>query len=91
MTESKTELTVRNDMVFQIIFGVSQNMELAIDLLKAILESEEKPTKITNPEIQTEVSLEKLKINEKRGRLDVRIETEERIYCIEMQNKNSIN
>ena len=80
------EITIRSDAVFQIIFGVSKNIDITIDLLKAILASEGKSTKITNPIIQTEVSLEKLKLNEKRGRLDVRIETDERIYCIDRKS-----
>jgi len=85
------EIKITDDIVFQIIFGLSKNVNLTIDLLKGILESENKSLKMTNPIIQTEVSLEKLKLYEKRGRLDIRLETEERIYCIEMQNRNLKN
>ena len=39
------EITIRSDAVFQIIFGVSKNIDITIDLLKAILASEGKSTK----------------------------------------------
>ena len=85
------KITIRDDIVFQIIFGTSKNINLTIDLLKAILESENEPTEISNPTIQSEVSLEKLKLHQKRGRLDIRLECDEMIYSIEMQNRNLFN
>jgi len=85
------KITIRDDIVFQIIFGTSKNINLTIDLLKSILESENKPTIISNPTIQSEVALEKLKLHQKRGRLDVRLECDERVYSIEMQNRNLFN
>lgn len=88
---SSKGLSLKDDLIFQFVFGKTENIDLVIDLLKSILESEEKKVYITNPTIQTEVSLEKMNLEGKRGRLDVRLECEEGIYCIEMQNRNLHN
>lgn len=76
-------LGLKDDVIFQFVFGKTENIDLTIDLLKSILESEGKKVYITNPTIQTEVSLEKMNLEGKRGRLDVRLECKEWIYCIE--------
>lgn len=46
---------------------------------------------LNNIKIQSEVSLEKLNINNKISRLDVLAEYDEEIFCIEMQNEAKKN
>ena len=77
-----------NDIIFQLLFGRNKNKHLTDNFIKSILKFINDDTNLNNIRINSEVSLEKIKIKDKSIRLDIIAEYEEKIVCIEMQNKN---
>jgi predicted transposase/invertase (TIGR01784 family) len=87
MDKDKPKLNLKNDVVFKAFFSRKGNEEFLIDFLKALLKIEIKDVIIRN-----EVSLEKLKKDEKTGRLDLQaILDNGTIVNIEMQLENEHN
>ena len=77
-----------NDIIFQLLFGRNKNKHLTDNFIKSTLKFINDDTNLNNIRINSEVSLEKIKIKDKSIRLDILAEYEEKIVCIEMQNKN---
>ena len=77
-----------NDIIFQLLFGRNKNKHLTDNFIKSTLKFINDDTNLNNIRINSEVSLEKIKIKDKSIRLDIIAEYEEKIVCIEMQNKN---
>ena len=77
-----------NDIIFQLLFGRNKNKHLTDNFIKSILKFINDDTNLNNIRINSEVSLEKIKIKDKSIRLDILAEYDEKIVCIEMQNKN---
>ena len=75
------------DGIFQYIFGREITKDLTDSFIKSLHEYINEKKVLNNIKIQSEVSLEKLNINNKISRLDVLAEYDEEIFCIEMQNK----
>ncbi len=86
-----TRLKVKNDFIFQRIFGRPENKEILISFLNAILELED-TKKLKDIEILESVRLEKDRIDDKLGILDIlaRTSTGEQIN-IEIQLVNQYN
>lgn len=83
-TEIKRKLNLKNDIVFKAFFSRKGNEKYLIDFLNALLEIEIKEIKI-----REEVNLEKLREEEKGGRLDIQAILNDGILVnIEMQVKN---
>lgn len=80
-----------NDVIFQLIFGRNKNKHLTDNFIKSIFYYINESNDLNNIRIKSEVSLEKLKIRDKSIRLDIIAEYNEKIVCIEMQNKNYNN
>jgi len=83
--------TPTNDMVFQLLFGRNKNKHLTDNFIKSTLNYIKENSNLHNIKVQSEVSLEKFKLNDKSVRLDVIAEYDETIVCIEMQNKSKRN
>lgn len=68
MTDTNTQpkLTLKNDVLFQAFFAKKGNEKYLIDFLTGILKIE-----IKELIVQNEVSLEKLAVQQKAGRLDI--------------------
>lgn len=79
------------DIIFQLLFGRNKNRHLTDHFIKSTFKYINKDTTLNNIHINSEVSLEKLKIKDKSIRLDIIAEYDEKIVCIEMQNKNYNN
>ena len=77
-----------NDIIFQLLFGRNKNKHLTDNFIKSTLKFINDDTNLNNIRINSEVSLEKIKIKDKSIRLDILAEYDEKIVCIEMQNKN---
>ena len=77
-----------NDIIFQLLFGRNKNKHLTDNFIKSTLRFINDDTNLNNIRINSEVSLEKIKIKDKSIRLDILAEYDEKIVCIEMQNKN---
>ena len=77
-----------NDIIFQLLFGRNKNKHLTDNFIKSTFKFINDDTNLNNIRINSEVSLEKIKIKDKSIRLDILAEYEEKIVCIEMQNKN---
>jgi predicted transposase/invertase (TIGR01784 family) len=85
--ENKTTLNLKNDVIFKAFFSRKGNEEFLIDFLKALLKIE-----IKSIEIREEVNLEKLKQEEKSGRLDLQAKLQDgTIVNIELQIRNEYN
>ena len=80
-----------NDIIFQLLFGRNKNKHLTDNFIKSTLRFINDDTNLNNIRINSEVSLEKIKIKDKSIRLDIIAEYDEKIVCIEMQNKNLNN
>lgn len=79
------------DIIFQLLFGRNKNRHLTDHFIKSTFKYINEDTTLNNIHINSEVSLEKLKIKDKSIRLDIIAEYDEKIVCIEMQNKNYNN
>ena len=79
------------DIIFQLLFGRNKNRHLTDNFIKSTFKYINEDTTLNNIHINSEVSLEKLKIKDKSIRLDIIAEYDEKIVCIEMQNKNYNN
>ena len=80
-------LNLKNDIIFKTFFSRKGNEEFLIDFLNALLKIE-----IKNIVIRNEVSLERLGVDEKSGRLDLQAILDNGIIVnIEMQLKNENN
>lgn len=85
--QKKTELNLKNDIIFQAFFSRKGNEEFLIDFLNALLKIE-----IKQIEIREEVNLEKLSKREKDGRLDLQAKLNNGIIVnIELQLRNNRN
>ena len=83
----KRRLNLKNDVIFKTFFSRQGNEEFLIDFLNSLLNIE-----ITNIKVKEEVNLEKLKDDEKGGRLDLQAELNDGIIVnIEMQLRNQHN
>ena len=83
----KERLKVKNDFVFQRIFGKNENKDILISLLNAIL-----GLKLADVEIGDNTKLEKDRVEDKQGILDVRAKTDKGIQInIEIQLVNQYN
>ena len=86
MGENK-KFNLKNDVIFKAFFAKKGNEEFLIDFLEAILKID-----IEKIEIREEVNLEKLKNEEKGGRLDLQATLNDGIIVnIELQIKNEKN
>lgn len=86
-TQVKKRYNLKNDVVFKAFFARKGNEEFLIDFLNALLKIQ-----IKNITITDEVSLQKLREEEKGGRLDLQAELDSGIIVdIEMQIKNEYN
>jgi predicted transposase/invertase (TIGR01784 family) len=83
----KNEHSIRRDEVFKIVFGSNARSKYLKKFLESILHK-----KITNLEIQNEVSLDKIYADNKQMKLDIlaEIDGNEKIN-VELQNKNEYN
>ena len=79
------------DGIFQYIFGREITKDLTDNFIRSLHEYINEKKVLNNIKIQSEVSLEKLNINNKISRLDVLAEYDEEIFCIEMQNEAKKN
>ena len=79
------------DIIFQLLFGRNKNKHLTDHFIKSTFKYIDEDTNLNNIHINSEVSLEKIKIKDKSIRLDIIAEYNEKIVCIEMQNKNYHN
>ena len=79
------------DIIFQLLFGRNKNKHLTDHFIKSTFKYINEDTNLNNMHINSEVSLEKIKIKDKSIRLDIIAEYDEKIVCIEMQNKNYHN
>ncbi len=80
-TNEQKTLNLKNDVIFKTFFSRKGNEEFLIDFLKALLKIE-----IKSITIQDEVNLERLKKEEKGGRLDLQATLDNgTIINIEMQ------
>ncbi len=77
-----------NDIIFQLLFGRNKNKHLTDNFIKSTFKFINDDTNLNDIRINSEVSLEKIKIKDKSIRLDILAEYDEKIVCIEMQNKN---
>jgi len=88
MTENliqEKRLNLKNDIIFKIFFSRKGNEEFLIDFLNALLKIE-----IKKIQIREEVNLEKLREDEKGGRLDIQAQLNDGIIInIEMQVRNN--
>ena len=85
--QEKKELKLTNDYIFKKVFGKPGNEEILKDLLESILE-----IKIEKIEVMAEVELEREKIDDKIGILDIKAKVNEKITLdIEMQVRNGYN
>lgn len=83
-TQVKKKLNLKNDIVFKAFFGRKGNEKYLIDFLNALLKIE-----IREIKIKEEVNLEKLKEEERGGRLDIQAILNDGILVnIEMQVRN---
>ena len=80
-----------NDIVFQLLFGKNKNKCITNDFIKSILNFVNENTNLSNIHINSEFSLEKLTLKDRRVRLDILTEYDEQVICIEMQNKDYEN
>lgn len=81
------KLNLKNDVIFKAFFGKKGNEEFLIDFLNSLLKIEIKEIKI-----REEVNLEKLRNEEKGGRLDLQAELNSGIVVnIELQIRNEKN
>ena len=86
-TKIEKRLNLKNDIIFKTFFSRKGNEKYLIDFLNAVLKIE-----IQKIKIQEEVNLEKLKTDEKGGRLDLQAELNDGIIVnIEMQIRNEHN
>lgn len=82
-----TELSLKNDIIFQAFFSRKGNEEFLIDFLNALLKID-----IRQIEIREEVNLERLSKREKGGRLDLQATLNNGIIVnIELQLRNNKN
>lgn len=82
-----TELSLKNDIIFQAFFSRKGNQEFLIDFLNALLKID-----IRQIEIREEVNLERLSKREKGGRLDLQATLNNGIIVnIELQLRNNKN
>ena len=81
------EISLRRDEIFKIIFGTNERAYLLKDFLEAILKR-----KITNIVVRNEVTLERIHVEGKEGKLDLLAEIDNKeLINIEIQNKNNYN
>lgn len=80
-----------HDISFQLLFGRSKNKDLTDNFIKSVLNYTNDNRKLKNIKIQSEVSLEKLRFEDKPVRLDILAEYDEALVCIEMQNTDYSN
>ena len=80
-----------NDIVFQLLFGKNKNKCLTNDFIKSTLTFVNENTDLSNIHINSEFSLEKITLKDRRVRLDILTEYDEELVCIEMQNRNYEN
>ena len=81
------EISLRRDEIFKIAFGTNERAYLLKDFLEAILKR-----KITNIVVRNEVTLERIHVEGKEGKLDLLAEIDNKeLINIEIQNKNNYN
>ncbi len=87
----KKRLKAKNDFIFQRIFGRKENKDILLSLLNAILELSE-DNMLNDIELMDNTKLEKDRIEDKQGVLDVRAKTINGIQInIEIQLVNQYN
>ena len=83
----KGEKTIRNDVIFRIVFGSNDRFRYLKDFLEGILHRN-----ITNLIIKNDVPIDKIHADGKLMRLDILVEVDgKELINIEMQNKNEYN
>ena len=91
MKHISTDNKPTKDGIFQYIFGREITKDLTDNFIKSLHKYINEEKILNNIKIQSEVSLEKLNIDNKISRLDILVEYDEEIFCIEMQNKYKKN
>ena len=87
MKEQKTEYKPKNDVIFKNLFSKNGNEEMLAEIIEEGLK-----IKVEEIEIEKEVELSKMHVNEKYGRLDLRVIVNKNIMVIiEMQRTDNCN
>ena len=81
------EISIRNDVIFRMVFGTNENVKFLREFLESILHQ-----KITNIVIKNDIALDKTHSDNKLMRLDILAEIDKKFYIdVELQHRNEYN